>query len=78
MPHALFGGGVEEVVPHCFAGDGLQGGRADEVCSVGGVDDADVIPLFFQEADEVRDFVGGDAAANADEDVLRHIMLPFF
>ncbi len=78
VPHALFGGGVKEVVPHCFAGDGLQGGRADEVGGVGGVDDADVIPLFFQEADEVRDFVSGDAAADADEDVLRHIMLPFF
>ena len=78
VPHALFGGGVKEVVPHRFAGDGLQGGRADKVCGVGGVDDADVIPLLFQEADEVRYFVGGDAAANADEDVLRHIMLPFF
>ena len=72
MPHALFGGGVKEGITHRLAGNGLQGGGGDEFVRVFAHDDAHVIALFFQESDELRDFVGGDAAADADEDVLRH------
>ena len=72
VPHALFGGGVKEGITHRLAGNGLQGGGGDEFVRVFAHDDAHVIALFFQESDELRDFVGGDAAADADEDVLRH------
>ncbi len=51
------------------AGEGLEGERGDEFLGVGGHGDCYAGTQLHQLADYVRDFVRGDAAADADDDL---------
>ncbi len=62
-------GEIEDVGADGAAGKGLEGERGDEFLGVGGHGDGDAGAELDEFADDVGDFIRGDAAADADDDL---------
>ncbi len=70
MAHGGLGGRVEQVEVHRVAGQRLQGQRGDELAAAAGHDHAHFGALVAQAADQLGALVGGDAAADAQDDAF--------
>lgn len=70
MPHGRFGGGVEQVQMHRVPGKGLKGERGDELAAALGHHDTHLGALVAQPADQFGALVGGDTAADAQNDAF--------
>ncbi|MNN31793.1 hypothetical protein D3C81_1454940 [compost metagenome] len=70
VAHGRLGGRVEQVVEHRMAGQRLQGQRGDEFAGGAGHHHAHFGALVAQAADQLGALVGGDAAADTQDDAF--------
>ena len=70
VAHRRLGGRIEQIQMHRMAGQGLEGQGSDELASCTGHHYMDFRALVAQAADQLRALVGGDAAADAQDDAF--------
>jgi hypothetical protein len=78
VAHRRLRGRIPQLAAHAAAGDGLEGGRSDELPCRRGHDHLDFRAALAQTPHKIRTLVGGDAAGHAEKDALAlHGMFPF-
>ena len=70
MADVELAGRIEQVGEHLFADQGAGRQRRDEMLGRLGENAADIDAAFFQPPDQVERFVGGDAAADDQQDAF--------